>query len=136
MRYYGKIHSKLTIFCVKSVKIYTGQKKLHEYICGVRDKYQVWLKPCFLSIFPQLLYVEIKPNKSCSHICFPKKLTIFSDSQLKKQKIQIHKLQFWIFNHFLGRHLLDIHGQNRLADKHGFQQERSNQSTLTSHLVT
>ena len=27
LRYYGKIHSKLTIFCVKSVKIYTGQKK-------------------------------------------------------------------------------------------------------------
>ena len=27
MRYYGKIHSKLPIFRVKSVKIYTGQKK-------------------------------------------------------------------------------------------------------------
>ena len=27
LRYYGKIHSKLPIFCVKSVKIYTGQKK-------------------------------------------------------------------------------------------------------------
>ena len=27
LRYYGKIHSKLTIFRVKSVKIYTGQKK-------------------------------------------------------------------------------------------------------------
>ena len=27
MRYYGKIHTKLSIFCVKSVKIYTGQKK-------------------------------------------------------------------------------------------------------------
>ena len=42
MRYYGKIHSKLPIFCVKSVKIYTAQKNLHEYIRGVRDKYQVW----------------------------------------------------------------------------------------------
>jgi len=28
LRYYGKIHSKLPIFCVKSVKIYTGQKKI------------------------------------------------------------------------------------------------------------
>merc|ERR1712155_17756 len=27
LRYYDKIHSKLTIFRVKSVKIYTGQKK-------------------------------------------------------------------------------------------------------------
>ena len=27
LRYYGKIHSKLPIFCVKSVRIYTGQKK-------------------------------------------------------------------------------------------------------------
>ena len=27
MRYYGKIHSKLPIFRVKSAKIYTGQKK-------------------------------------------------------------------------------------------------------------
>ena len=41
---YGKIHSKLPIFRVKSIKIYTGQKKLHEYIRGVRDKYQVWLQ--------------------------------------------------------------------------------------------
>ena len=32
LRYYGKIHSKLPIFCVKSVKIYS------------RDKYQVWAK--------------------------------------------------------------------------------------------
>ena len=31
----------MPIFRVKSVKIYTGQKKLHEYIRGVRDKYQV-----------------------------------------------------------------------------------------------
>ena len=27
LRFYGKIHSKLSIFRVKSVKIYTGQKK-------------------------------------------------------------------------------------------------------------
>ena len=31
----------MPIFRVKSVKIYTGQKKLHEYIRGVRDKYEV-----------------------------------------------------------------------------------------------
>ena len=29
LRYYGKIHSKLPIFRVKSVKIYTCQKNLH-----------------------------------------------------------------------------------------------------------
>ena len=43
LRYYGKIHSKLPIFCVKSVKIYTRQKNLHEYTGGVRDKYEVWI---------------------------------------------------------------------------------------------
>ena len=43
LRYYGKIHSKLPIFCVKSVKIYTGQKNLHENSRGFRDKYEVWL---------------------------------------------------------------------------------------------
>jgi len=32
----------LPIFRVKSVKIYTGQKNLHKYIRGVRDKYEVW----------------------------------------------------------------------------------------------
>ena len=31
----------MQIFCVKSVKIYTGQKNLHGYICGIRDKYEV-----------------------------------------------------------------------------------------------
>ena len=31
----------MPIFRVKSVKIYTGQKNLHEYIRGVRDKYEV-----------------------------------------------------------------------------------------------
>ena len=39
---YGKIHSKLPIFRVKSVKIYTGQKKF----TGARDKYEyIWLLP-------------------------------------------------------------------------------------------
>ena len=32
----------MPIFRVKSVKIYTGQKNLHGYIRGIRDKYQVW----------------------------------------------------------------------------------------------
>ena len=32
----------MPIFRVKSVKTYTGQKKLHGYIRGIRDKYQVW----------------------------------------------------------------------------------------------
>ena len=31
LRYYGKIHSKLPIFRVKSVKIYTGQFFLHRH---------------------------------------------------------------------------------------------------------
>ena len=35
----------MPIFRVKSVKIYTGQKNLHEYIRGIRDKYQVWWHP-------------------------------------------------------------------------------------------
>ena len=57
---YGKIHSKLPIFCVITAK-YTvncqifalnlkkftlAKKNLHEYIRGVRDKYEV----CFLLI--------------------------------------------------------------------------------------
>ena len=41
---YDKIHSKLPIFCVKSVNIYTGQKNLHGYARGARDKYQVWMQ--------------------------------------------------------------------------------------------
>ena len=31
----------MPIFRVKSVKMYTGQKNLHRYIRGIRDKYQV-----------------------------------------------------------------------------------------------
>ena len=34
----------MPIFRVKSVKIYTGQKNLHGYTRGSRNKYQVW--PC------------------------------------------------------------------------------------------
>ena len=45
LRYYGKIHSILPIFCVKSVKIYTGQKNLHGYTRGIRDKLEVYSKP-------------------------------------------------------------------------------------------
>ena len=32
----------MPIFRVESVKIYTGQKNLHGYIRGIRDKYEVW----------------------------------------------------------------------------------------------
>ena len=32
----------MPIFCVKSVKIYTGQKNLHGYTRGIRDKLEVW----------------------------------------------------------------------------------------------
>ena len=33
----------MPIFRVKSVKIYTGKKNLHEHARGARDKYHVWL---------------------------------------------------------------------------------------------
>ena len=42
---YDEIHSKLPIFRVKSVKIYTGQKNLHEHARGARDKYQICWDP-------------------------------------------------------------------------------------------
>ena len=32
----------MPIFCVKSVKIDTGQKNLHGYTRGIRDKLEVW----------------------------------------------------------------------------------------------
>ena len=38
--YYGKIHSKLPIFCVKSVKIYTGQKKFTREFSWL--SWQIW----------------------------------------------------------------------------------------------
>ena len=34
----------MPIFRVKSVKIYTGQKNLHGYTCGIRDKLEVCLR--------------------------------------------------------------------------------------------
>ena len=43
MRYYGKIHSKLPIFRVKSVKFTPAKKNLHEPRSWARDKYQVCL---------------------------------------------------------------------------------------------
>ena len=33
----------MPIFRIKSVKIYTGQKNLHENSRGFRDKYEVWM---------------------------------------------------------------------------------------------
>ena len=48
LRYYGKIHSKLPIFRVKSVKIYTGQKKFTRaslvgswQISGMEERYRL-----------------------------------------------------------------------------------------------
>ena len=41
-RYYGKIHSKLPIFRVKSVKFTPAKKNLHEPRSWARDKYEVW----------------------------------------------------------------------------------------------
>ena len=40
LRYYGKIHSKLTIFRVKSVKIYTRQKKFTREYSWL--SWQIW----------------------------------------------------------------------------------------------
>merc|ERR1719350_2437524 len=57
LRYYGKIHSKLPIFCIKSVKIYTGQKKFTRIYSWLRDKYQV----CIVILFspPYICYVTL-----------------------------------------------------------------------------
>ena len=49
----------MPIFRVKSVKIYTGQKNLHGYIRGIRDKYQVWeqvLCFCWNGIWAELVH--------------------------------------------------------------------------------
>ena len=62
----------MPIFRVKSVKIYTGQKKLHENSRGFRDKYEVCIwnshlcagrcllfKPRFESCFSQTLREKV-----------------------------------------------------------------------------
>ena len=41
----------MPIFCVKSVKIYTGQKNLHEYSRGARDKYEVCLQILYTLLY-------------------------------------------------------------------------------------
>ena len=41
----------MPIFRVKSIKIYTGQKKLHEYVRGVRDKYEVCMVMVVMLVF-------------------------------------------------------------------------------------
>ena len=63
LRYYGKIHSELPILRIKSVNIYTGQKNLHEYIRGVRDKYEVWVNgtstlQSYISVFSVYWYID------------------------------------------------------------------------------
>ena len=54
----------MPIFRVKSVKIYTGQKNLHEYTRGSRDKYQVWIaikwKCTFTAIYVQVVLVVVQ----------------------------------------------------------------------------
>ena len=51
----------MPIFRVKSVKIYTGQKKLHGYSRGARDKYQVWLGVAY-----RLIFAHVIPSLSSS----------------------------------------------------------------------
>ena len=48
----------MPILRVKSVKIYTGQKNLHEYVRGVRDKYQVCSpsSEILLNFFPKFAF--------------------------------------------------------------------------------
>ena len=46
LRNYGKIHSNLPIFRVKSVKFTPAKKNLHAYIRGIRDKYEVCIQEC------------------------------------------------------------------------------------------
>ena len=51
----------MPIFRFKSVKIYTGQKNLHGYIRGIRDKYEVWLPPisCLFSSSRSSVWVKM-----------------------------------------------------------------------------
>ena len=60
MRYYGKIHSKLPNFRVKSEKFTPAKKNLHEYIRGVRDKYEVWVSQVqSISIFQEKAVIKL-----------------------------------------------------------------------------
>ena len=58
----------MPIFRVKSVKIYTGQKNLHGYIRGIRDKYEVCPDHLFLpsfSIVPLLMLLCRERKVAC-----------------------------------------------------------------------
>ena len=55
----------MPIFCVKSVKIYTGQKNLHGYTCGSRNKYQVWVGQINLYIFACVLSCKFLSTFMC-----------------------------------------------------------------------
>ena len=69
----------MPIFRVKSVKIYIGQKNLHGYIRGFRDKYEV----CFCRIFvyqkirrkplnfDENFYLECSPQLMVDHLVVP-----------------------------------------------------------------
>ena len=63
----------MPIFRAKSVKIYTGQKNLHGYIRGIRDKYQVWLR----HVPPHTIGVEITINFILSVLLFLLPLILF-----------------------------------------------------------
>ena len=71
----------MSIFRFKSAKIYTGQKNLHKYIRGSRDKYEVWIvcletaectlkvkkitgKIIMKSLFMYLTYISLKYTSS------------------------------------------------------------------------
>ena len=64
----------MPIFRVKSVKIYTGQKNLHEYTRGYRDKYQV----CPLTASFSWFLLVCAKNR-----CFGSKNTILSPFWVK-----------------------------------------------------
>ena len=74
MCYYGKINSKLPIFRVKSVKIYTGQKIYTDGVSRVSDNYQVWVRYSRATIQRTRIGLEYNPRDKA------KKL----DSVLKK----------------------------------------------------
>ena len=58
---YNKLHSKLPIFRVKSLKIYTGQKKIYTGAArGARDKYEVCFNPRFT--YPKVEALSPVPN--------------------------------------------------------------------------
>ena len=58
----------MPIFRIKSVKTYTGQKNLHEYIRGVRDKYQVWVTIALFILFKTSRYNNLWSTMNSRHV--------------------------------------------------------------------